>query len=124
MAEALNQAGSHTGVRICTLKYRKPDSGIDSDAGEVIFLAVKSAHSLKLYTRRDLTQLISGRDRAFVRDLLNDMVQRAEDSPDELFEQLSNLSVGPVVTDGVKSIANPEAGIEALYEGFCAARVS
>ena len=100
-----------------------PDSAAESAAGEIVFLAVKRGHSLRLYAHRDLRDLVSKQDLEFVQDLLEDMLQRAQHSPDELFEQLCDLSIGPVVTDAVQSMVSSESSFEALYPNFSAAQV-
>ena len=117
MADALNQAGSDTGARICTLRYCKRES-LESGAGEVIFLVIKRGDKVTLYTRRELSQLVAHRDQIFIEELLADMIQRAQDSPDELFEHVYHLGVGPVITDSVRSFETRPNSPGALFPDY------
>jgi hypothetical protein len=62
-----------------------------------------------------LRQQISEADREYINELLLDFEDRRRETPEELFEQLSHLSVGPLVTD---SVAWREATEEAFAEAF------
>jgi hypothetical protein len=46
---------------------------------------------------------------------LKDLVDRASSSPDAVFQQLCNLSVGPIITDTAKRIGIHESQISDLY---------
>jgi hypothetical protein len=101
-----------------------PDSSLESARGEVILVAVKREDgAVSLFSRSNLEQLVATRDRGYIEELLDDMVERAKDFPNELFEQLSNLSVGPVVSGEIELIEAREADISALYPDFVAADV-
>lgn len=111
------QTGSR--ARICTIKYRRPESTIGSSAGVVILLAVKEDASLKLYTHRALLQQISEQDQEYIGELLEDLGRRVKVFPDQVFKQLSNLSVGPIITDSVSSIELNDSTIGEQYPDFC-----
>jgi hypothetical protein len=84
----------------------------------VILLAVRDEKGLMLYVPRTLRQLISDPDWNYIDELLKDLNRRAAFSPDAVFEQISNLSVGPIVTDTVRRTELPESEIGGLYPGF------
>jgi hypothetical protein len=65
----------------------------------VILFAVKAGSCLRLYIRHGLRQQISDEDGAYIETLLKDLKRRAVESPEEVFEQMSHLSVGSVVTE-------------------------
>jgi hypothetical protein len=69
----------------------------------VILIAVKNAAGLKLYAQRDLRQKISECDREYFDELLKDLHLRSNEDPEKVFAQISNLSVGPIITAAVKS---------------------
>jgi hypothetical protein len=63
---------------------------------------------LKLYAHRTYKQKVSEHDQKYIDDLLLYLLERSKDFPDEVFHQLSNLSVGPVITEAVESMAMSE----------------
>jgi len=71
-------------------------------------LAIRDAENLKLYAHRTYKQQVSEQDQEYIDDLLLYLLERSKDFPDEVFHQLSNLSVGPVVTESVESMAMSE----------------
>jgi hypothetical protein len=100
------------------IKYLPPESMIESTAGVVILMAIRDSVGLRLFVHRSYKQHISDRDQAYIDDLLMDLVLRSKTHPDEVFEQLSNLSVGPVITGGVGWIDLYESAIEEIYPDF------
>jgi hypothetical protein len=104
-------------TRICALKYR-PESRIESVDGKVILFAVKDGAGLNLYAHRGLRQQVAERDREYIEELLADMLHRSLDTPEELFQQLSNLTVGPLVADAVEWIELKAVGFASLQPEF------
>ncbi len=49
----------------------------------------------------NLRAVVTETDRAYIESLLQDWVKRAKQHPADLFEQLSSLGVGPLVTHEV-----------------------
>lgn len=92
---------------------------IESTAGVVILLAIKDDAGLKLYTHPTVVRQISEQDQEYINDLLKDLSHRANTFPDQVFQQLSNLSVGPIITDSVRWIELREFTIGELYPDFC-----
>ena len=93
MAEGRYEAPPDTLIRICRVKYLPPESTIETSAGEVILLAIRDADGLKLYAHRTYKQKVSEHDQKYIDDLLLYLLERSKDFPDEVFHQLSNLSV-------------------------------
>lgn len=111
------QTGSR--ARICTVKYRWPESTIGSSAGVLILLAIKEDAGLKLYTLRAFSEQISEHDQEYISELLEDLSRRGKMFPNQVFKQLSDLSVGPIVTDSVSWIELCDSTIGELYPDFC-----
>ena len=91
---------------------------IEPVTGPVLLLATKNDAGLKLYAHRTLMRQILDKDQEYVRDLLKDLLQRARTFPDEVFKQLSGLSVGPLVTAEVLPVQLHESTIEDIYPDF------
>ena len=54
--------------------------------------------SLSFLVHPDLRAVVTENDRAYIESLLPDLVERTKQHPADLFEQLSSLGVGPLVT--------------------------
>jgi hypothetical protein len=74
---------------------------------------------LKLYTHPFLVRHLSDLYQEYIDDLLKDLSHRARTFPDEVFQQLSNLSVGPIFTDKVEWVELRRFVIEEVYPDFC-----
>ncbi len=79
---------------------------------------VKDSSGLKLYVHHALREQVSEGDMTYVADLLEDLRQRANQYPDDVFQQLSNLSVGPLITDAVGWIELHGATVETIYPDY------
>ena len=119
MTEAKQDSQSDSRARICTVKYRRPESRIESTEGVVFLLAIRDDASLKLYTNPFLVRHLSDLDQEYTDDLLKDLIHRAKTFPDEVFQQLSNLSAGPIITDTVEWVDLRRFVIEGVYPDFC-----
>ena len=118
MIDAGRNSPSKSSVQICTLRYCRPGSPVESTDGPVILLAVKDRADLRLYAHRTLRQQISDRDQEYIDDLLKDLIRRSKTTPDEVFQQLSNLSVGPIVTDVVGLVERRKFNVGEQYPDF------
>jgi hypothetical protein len=56
---------------------------------------------------------------AYLDELLKDLSHRAKTFPEDVFQQLSNLSVGPIITDEVRWIRLHDFVVEEAYPDFC-----
>jgi len=88
-------------MEFCALKYGLPAMQPDSDSEAVILLAVKEANALRLYVHKAFQQRTADRDLRYMNELLPDLLLRSKRSPEAAFRQLSQLSVGPLVTEEV-----------------------
>jgi hypothetical protein len=62
---------------------------------------------------------LSDLDQEYTDDLLKDLIHRAKTFPNEVFQQLSNLSAGPIITDTVEWVDLRRFVIEGVYPDFC-----
>jgi len=102
-------------MEFCALKYGLPAARTEQNPGAVILLAVKDETALRLYLHRAFQQWTSDRDLRYMNELLPDLLARSKRAPEAAFRQLSQLSVGPLVTDEVGQrnfLADP---VESLY---------
>ena len=88
--------------RICALQYNDQSTPPAVSPGPVVLLAILDASGLKLYSHRGLRQQVSERDWAYINELILDLEDRSREFPAEVFQQLSNLSVGPLITGAVE----------------------
>lgn len=108
---------SDSTIQLCALRYRGSEA--DLTRGFVVLVAVKQGHAISFYVPPRWQEQISSSDWGYMDDLLHDLVERAHSQPDEVFEQLSNLSVGPIVTDHTRTVDLQALRIDELYPGFC-----
>jgi hypothetical protein len=96
----------------CALEYKAQDLERATPRLDwVVLLVLKDEkENLHFLVHPDLNSMVEGEDLDFMRSLLKDMSKRANEDPNALFKQISELSVGPLVTHEVgQSIsAHPE----------------
>ena len=110
---------SGSSALICALRYQGSRAQADAKSdGGVILLAVLGRTGLRFYASPSFKEQIQKVDLPFLDELVKDLVERARVEPDLVFQQLCDLSMGPVVTDSVRRIEEGESEIEALYPGF------
>ena len=80
----------------CTLGYLTQDSGTVSFT--ILLVLRDSKGGLRLLTDPDWRSLVQRQDVDYISALLADFFVRATEQPAALFEQLSSLSIGPLVT--------------------------
>ena len=95
-------AKNESKVRVCSVRYLSPQANSAPEMGPVVLFAVQSRLGLRLYTHPGLKQQVSEDDRDYMEEILRDFETRAQESPEDLFDQLSQLSIGPLVTDAVR----------------------
>jgi hypothetical protein len=101
-------------MEFCALKYGLPSLHANPDSGAVILLAVKGENDLQLYLHKAFQQNTADRDLRYMKELLPDLLVRSTQSPEAAFRQLSQLSVGPLVTDEVGHLDSGDP-VESLY---------
>ncbi len=87
------------------MEYRPNVLGADPlQAGPIILLVLKNREGkLRFLVHPELSKLVTGKDLFYVESLLRDFVERAKLDSEALFQQLSSLGVGPLVTQEVGS---------------------
>jgi hypothetical protein len=87
-------------ARYCCLEYRPVDTPVAGtlEVRAVLLLVQSRAHGLRFYVHPKLLNLIHPDDRAYFESLLEDLLERATRDPDRLFQQMSTLGVGLLVT--------------------------
>lgn len=89
--------------RFCVLEYLSVRDGSDNRAyGRcVILLVIEEQDELKFFVPSHLQTLVDKEDLKYIEQLLKDLPKRARTDAKALFDQLSSLSVGPLVTTSV-----------------------
>ena len=82
--------------QFCALAHRTQDSGGDTPIFLIVFKAASG--SLHFLVDPGWRSVVCTQDLEYIGSLLHDFLERAKEQPAALFEQLSSLSVGPLVT--------------------------
>jgi hypothetical protein len=83
-------------VRFCAVEYRAQSLG--GTAFTILLVFEDASSNLRFLVRQNWQSLVQLGDVNYINDLLGDFLERAKERPADLFEQLSSLSVGPLVT--------------------------
>jgi hypothetical protein len=62
--------------------------------------------------------IVAAEDQPYIDDLLSDFIERAAIDPIALFQQISNLSVGPLITHKIGSFDSDASYIQAFCSDF------
>jgi hypothetical protein len=91
---------SPTLLEFCALEYRPMDSDVaTSEVAPVVALVLREQNgSLRFLVNPKLRTIVRTEDLAFLESLLQDFTERAKLHPAALFQHLSSLGVGPLVT--------------------------
>lgn len=91
--------------RFCALEYRPGAQWSTPPSAEsVILLVVEDDEAgLRFLLHPHLQSLILAQDRDYISALLKDFSERAKLHPEDLFQQLCTLSVGPLITYAIGS---------------------
>jgi hypothetical protein len=93
--EISETSGSHL-PQFCAMAYRAQDS---AGATPIFLIVFKDASgSLRFLVDPDWRSVVRALDVEYIESLLHDFLGRAKEQPAALFEQLSSLDVGPLVT--------------------------
>ena|ERR1700722_6607612 len=82
--------------QFCALAPDTQDSGGDTPIFLIVFKAASG--SLHFLVDPGWRSVVCARDLEYIGSLLHDFLGRAKEQPAALFEQLSSLTVGPLVT--------------------------
>lgn len=90
-------------MQSCLLVYRPCGTLKPALSSEGILLAVRHRNRLLFYVHRAMEQQVGNlEDRAYIEELIPDLVERAQQEPDAVFTQLNELSAGPLVARDVE----------------------
>jgi hypothetical protein len=105
-------------LQFCALRFCPSESYLERTGNtdpSIILLAIKNARTLSFYVHRAFDQRTAGPDFAYMHELIPDLVDRSRYSPDAVFRQLANLSVGPLLTDEVGVVNLAKNPVKSLY---------
>lgn len=98
--------------RYCLLEYRAQNR---IKFGTTILLVLKGDDgSLQIYVQPEWRATVQPKDIDYLESLLRDLPKRSVSNPQELFQQLSSLSVGPLVTVEVGENISDRPNLEAM----------
>ena len=86
--------------RFCALEYQ-PQGGSDGSpqVASIIMLVLEDEQGkLRFLVQPQWREMVSGKDLSYLDSLFKDFIVRAKLHPAALFQQLSSLGVGPLVT--------------------------
>jgi len=100
MSTTSDTANESPHIRFCALEYQaQGEANAGSRTASVILLVLRDEEGdLRFLVHPELRNIVQEEDSTYVESLLRDFLVRAELHPDALFEQISSLSVGPLVT--------------------------
>jgi hypothetical protein len=81
----------------CALAYLASEEDLAADPRVFLFVLKLSVSELKLQIDQGWRQFVRERDYGYIQALLADVKERTTSDPEALFQQVSSLSVGPVV---------------------------
>jgi predicted NAD/FAD-binding protein len=85
----------------------------------VILLVLRDHEgNLRFLAHPDLGSTVQDEDRVYLQSLLQDFKERASLDPDSLFQHLSNLAVGPLVTRAVGADLEKCPALQTLSSAF------
>ena len=103
-------------TRYCALAYSA--HGVPS--ADIVFaiLAELRSGAWKLLVRSGWPAIVLIDDQSYVREMLADMKSRVSEDVEELFQQLSSLSVGPIITYAVGQDAQSDPKLAVMVRDF------
>jgi hypothetical protein len=113
-------AANISDVHFCALAYRPTDwEEASPQAAPVVMLALKDqTDHLSFLVHPELHAIVRREDLAFVESLVEDFIERAKLHPAALFEHLSSLGVGSLVTHETGESLSEYPYMESLSASF------
>jgi hypothetical protein len=100
MSAKMTNADEKIQGRFCALEYR-PQGGSDGSpqvASIIVLVLEDEQGKLRFLVHPQWRGMVSGTDLSYLESLFKDFIERAKLHPAALFQQLSSLGVGPLVT--------------------------
>ncbi|WP_420238054.1 hypothetical protein ACOBR2_00150 [Telmatobacter bradus] len=83
-------------------------------------LVIDSSDGVRLLVAPDLASIVCEDDRAYIDELIADFVKRSAQLSGSLFQQLSSLSVGPLVTQKLGLVGRDDLDLKRYCSNFIA----
>jgi hypothetical protein len=101
------------------LEYRAHISGLRGDAGVDIAVAlIDGKKDVTIWCHPEWEKHVLVRDKSYVQDLLSDMANRVQKDPFALYQQLSSLSIGVLVTSRMGVFDSTHMRLPDRYANF------
>jgi hypothetical protein len=106
-------------VGFCVLEYRpEPWTTPAESAAPVFMLVLDGGKDLRLFLNPGWRDFVRAEDAEYIELFLSDVQMRARQLPQQLFDQLSSLSLGPLVTRTAGPDFSSLRGLDELYSGL------
>lgn len=106
-------------VGYCVLEYRpEPWTTPAESAAPAFMLVLEAGSALRFLLNPDWPGFVKAEDVEYVELFISDVRMRALQFPRQLFEQLSSLSLGPLVTRATGSDFSRLPAFDNLYSGL------
>jgi hypothetical protein len=102
--------------QFCALAHRAQDSSGVTPIFLIVFRAASGG--LRFLVDPSWHSVVNVQDAEYIECLLHDFLERAKEQPTALFEQLSSLSVGPLVTQETGEQISDHAALAELSSRF------
>ena len=102
-------------AHFCALQYSAREMIGPTALETIIVLLIRyESGALRVLSRQDWPSIVQPKDLEYIRELLFDFRERASSAPDALFQQVSALSTGPLVTYAVGTRSDLKSFMELL----------
>jgi hypothetical protein len=102
--------------RYCVLEYRPEAWETPTNSSAPVFMLVlESGKSLNFFLSPKWRNFVQAEDLEYVELFIEDVQQRAPGLPKQLFDQLSSLSLGPLVTREAGSNFSEQPAFQELH---------
>jgi hypothetical protein len=103
----------------CVVEYKpKPWTTPAESPAPAILLAIKEQEGLCLFIDPTWQKFVREEDSNYIQDLIATLKERSEHEPELLFQQLSELSLGPLVTADVGTDLPDQPSFRKLTSNF------
>lgn len=105
--------------RFCRLEYRLPqDRETLSHDHFVIALLIEEAGNLRVFVDPTWSRKVGYADRDYIAAILSDFKSRIDFDPDAVFNQITSLNLGPLVTHDLGTLPNDDPRLTGMANGL------
>jgi hypothetical protein len=115
-----NPGGNQNSMLFCTIAYQA-ESGrrLKPISKGLLLIVLKSAHEgVRFFVDPLWQKFVDAEDVSYLQDIFDDLPRRAKDPGDNVFEQLCELSVGPLATLEVGEVPVENSSIMEMTAKF------